>query len=83
MNIQRAVQATIDLAAYIVKLNKWGVPGSSRQSFELLQSHGFIEQDLSEKLKNMVGFRNIAIHEYQQLNVDIFKKSNLSPFERY
>jgi uncharacterized protein YutE (UPF0331/DUF86 family) len=74
LNIQRAVQAAIDLAAYVVKQKKWGVPVSSRQSFELLHSHGFIDKEMSEKLKNMVGFRYIAIHEYQQLNTDILEK---------
>jgi uncharacterized protein YutE (UPF0331/DUF86 family) len=69
-----AVQAAIDLAAYVVKQKKWGVPVSSRQSFELLHSHGFIDKEMSEKLKNMVGFRYIAIHEYQQLNTDILEK---------
>lgn len=74
LNIQRAVQAVIDQAAYVVKQKRWGVPVSSQQSFEWLHSHGFIDKDMSEKLKNMVGFRNIAIHEYQQLNTDILKK---------
>jgi uncharacterized protein YutE (UPF0331/DUF86 family) len=39
----------------------------------LLQQAGEIEADLTKRLKSMVGFRNIAVHDYQALNLEIVK----------
>jgi len=74
LNIQRAVEATIDIAMYIVSTKKLGIPKNSRDAFEVLMHHEIISQNILEKLKNMIGFRNIAIHNYQKLNLDILQK---------
>lgn len=68
LNIQRACECSIDLANIIVAKNKLGLPKSSRDSFDLLFQFNFITNDLHEKLKKMVGFRNIAIHDYTSIN---------------
>ncbi len=73
LNLQRACELTIDLANYLVKKNKWGVPASSRESFDFLVKHGVIDQEVNVNLKKMVGFRNLAIHVYDALNIDILK----------
>lgn len=44
---------------------------SSRESFDLLQEAGIIDKHLAQKLKAMVGFRNIAVHNYQPVNLEI------------
>jgi len=71
LNIQRLIQQTIDLGAYIVKKYKLGIPKSSREIFEILESKNIIDKNLSENLKKMVGFRNLAIHEYTKLRLDV------------
>jgi len=71
LNITRACEQSIDLANYLIKQAKWGIPTSSAESFQTLANHGLIDAMLAISLKKMVGFRNIAIHEYQQLNMDI------------
>jgi uncharacterized protein YutE (UPF0331/DUF86 family) len=47
-----------------------GIPTSSRESFDLLEGQGVIPNDLAARLRKMIGFRNIAVHQYQQLNID-------------
>lgn len=42
-----------------------------RESFALLERGGFIPVDLSQRLQNMVGFRNIAVHQYKKLDLAI------------
>jgi uncharacterized protein YutE (UPF0331/DUF86 family) len=37
----------------------------------LLADAGLISTDLSERLQRMIGFRNIAVHQYQHLDVAI------------
>lgn len=73
LNIQRACEASIDLAMHIVSERKLGVPKASREGFELLQEAHIIDSSLAKTLMNMVGFRNIAVHDYQALKVDILE----------
>ncbi len=73
LNLQRAVQSTIDLAAHIIASEGLGVPDTIKDNIVRLEQAGILSKDLSRKAQSMVGFRNIAIHEYQALNVDILK----------
>ena len=73
LNIQRACEASIDLAMHLVSERKLGVPKTSREAFQLLQEADLIHTNLAKTLMNMVGFCNIAIHDYQALELDILK----------
>ena len=74
LNIQRAVEACIDLAMYAISEKALGIPQNSRDGFELLYRNGVIDNNLNEKLKAMVGFRKLAVHDYQEINIDILEK---------
>jgi len=71
LNIQRATQAAIDLAMHLTRIHRLGVPEESREAFTLLIEAGFLDKELGAHLIAMVGFRNIAVHAYQDLNLDI------------
>lgn len=71
LNIQRACEAALDMAQHLVRKNGLGLPQSARDAFELLAAAGLIEHQLAESLKKMVGFRNIAVHDYQSLQLPI------------
>ncbi len=71
LNIQRLCEACIDIAVHFIRVNKLGVPQSSKESFEILENRGIITKELSNSLKGMTGFRNIAVHDYQSLNLKI------------
>lgn len=71
LNLQRACEACIDLCNHIIRSRQLGIPQSSRNSFELVAQHKLITDDIAERLKKMVGLRNIAVHDYQKLNLDI------------
>lgn len=73
LNIQRACEAAIDMATHIIRLRSLGVPQTSRDVFVLLENAKIIPADLSKKLQTMVGFRNIAVHNYTKLNFNIIK----------
>lgn len=70
-NIQRACEAALDMGQHLIRKYKLGVPQSSRDVFTLLAAAGFISTELADNLKKMVGFRNIAVHEYQRLQVPV------------
>ncbi|SFF64519.1 Uncharacterized conserved protein YutE, UPF0331/DUF86 family [Fontimonas thermophila] len=71
INVTRACEAAIDLANMLIRKHRLGVPAESRESFALLERAGIIPPELSARLQSMVGFRNIAIHQYQNLDLDI------------
>jgi uncharacterized protein YutE (UPF0331/DUF86 family) len=71
LNIQRACEATIDLAMHIVKTEKLGVPQETRDAFQLLSDADKIDSDFAQRLMRMVGFRNVAVHDYRKLNLEI------------
>nr|WP_273483097.1 DUF86 domain-containing protein [Desulforamulus ruminis] len=74
LNLQRACEAAIDLAMHIVAEKDLGLPQTSRQAFDLLNKDNILDTELTKRLKAMVGFRNIAVHEYHSLNLDILQK---------
>jgi len=71
MNLTRACEQAIDIANYIIRKRKLGIPVNSGDSFSLLSSASIITEELSERMIRMTAFRNIAVHEYQELNIDI------------
>jgi len=71
LNLQRACETAIDLAMYVVSQRKLGIPQDSRDAFALLQTAGVLSSDLATRMQRMVGFRNIAVHEYTRLNLDV------------
>ncbi|MBN2875599.1 MAG: DUF86 domain-containing protein [Spirochaetales bacterium] len=71
LNLTRACEQAIDLANYVIRQKKLGIPATSGDSFTLLATASLVPVELAEKLRRMAGFRNIAIHEYQRINVDI------------
>jgi uncharacterized protein YutE (UPF0331/DUF86 family) len=71
LNLQRACEASIDLAMHLVRKHRLGVPQDSREAFELLMVDGRLEPPLGTSLKGMVGFRSVAVHDYTRLNLDI------------
>lgn len=74
LNIQRVCEACIDLAMHIVSEKKLGVPQNSRDAFEMLNKNGIIDIVMTKELKSMIGFRNIAVHDYQSINLEIVKE---------
>lgn len=71
LNLQRACETAIDLAIYVVNQRRLGVPQESRDAFTRLQTAGILLPDLATRMQKMVGFRNIDVHEYTRLNLDV------------
>jgi len=73
LNIERACQAAIDSALHLVTAHRLGIPQTSAEAFILLQKANFISEKTSRSMVGMTGFRNVAIHEYQNLEMDILR----------
>jgi len=73
LNLERACQASIDMAMRKVRLLRLGLPKESREAFDLLAKAGIIDSQLQLKMHGLVGFRNTAIHNYKALDLKIVK----------
>lgn len=71
LNIQRACEAALDMGQHVVRREKLGLPQSARDVFALLAQAGWVEPAMAQGLQRMVGFRNIAVHDYQKLQLPI------------
>jgi len=71
LNIIRACETALDLAHMLIRKKRLGIPVESRESFGILMREQILEPDLGNKLQKMVGFRNLAVHRYRDLDLDI------------
>lgn len=71
LNIERACDASIDIADRIIRIRVLGAPASARDSVAKLVEAALIQQDLADRLMRMIGFRNLAVHQYQKLDLAI------------
>lgn len=86
LNLQRLCEASIDIANRKLKLIDGPIPKSSRDAFQELHRAGILDQTLSISLQNMVGLRNIAVHDYQNLNLDVVEavlEKHLNDFQTF
>lgn len=73
LNLQKACEAVLDLAVYIVSTRKLGLPQTKREAFILLEENNIIDSKMSKNMQGMVGFRNIAVHDYKEIDEEILK----------
>ncbi len=71
LNIQRACEAALDMGQHIIRRERLGIPQGARHVFTLLAEGNWIKDSLAEAMKRMVGFRNIAVHQYQDLQIPV------------
>lgn len=67
LNIQRACEACLDMGQHLIRRDRLGLPQSARDVFALLAQAGWIDTALQDTMQRMVGFRNLAVHDDQQL----------------
>lgn len=68
LNLTRAVQLSVDIGSHLISCSDYPPPTTMGQVFEILSSTGIISVELAERMKNSVGFRNLAVHNYEAIN---------------
>lgn len=84
--LQLAIQTCIDISNYIIARNRFRIPDEEENIFLVLAQEGIIEEDLAERMKGMVNFRNILVHEYLEIDNDIVHKQltgNILDFDHF
>lgn len=68
LNLQRAVQLCVDVAAHLIAASSLPAPATMGESIDGLATLGAIPIDLSARLRRAVGLRNIAVHNYAAID---------------
>lgn len=71
LNVIRACDTAIDLANMLIRAKRLGIPTESRESFVILEREGLLPAPMAARLKAMVGFRNLAVHQYREIDINI------------
>jgi uncharacterized protein YutE (UPF0331/DUF86 family) len=74
LNLLRACEQAIDMANYAIRAKKLGLPQNMKDSFQLLSQAGIISQELADQMQKMIGFRNIGVHEYEKIDLNILQR---------
>ena len=86
LNLSRAVQLSVDIGAHLIASMEVPPPGTMGQTFDLLAQQGVLGPELAKRLKKSVGFRNIAVHNYDSINwliVHSIVKNHLVEFSEF
>jgi len=73
LNLERACQAAIDLAMHLVAREHLGMPQTGADAFRLLLGGKLITPQTARDMVAMTGFRNIAIHQYRELDLSVLR----------
>lgn len=68
LNLTRAIQLAVDIGAHLIAQMEVPPPDTMGQTFDRLADAGVIGPDLAVRLKKAVGFRNIAVHNYEAID---------------
>ncbi len=86
LNLSRAVQISVDIGAHLIAGMDAPPPDTMGQTFDLLAQEGILNKELANRLKKAVGFRNIAVHNYEAINWEIvhsIAKHHLADFSEF
>ncbi|MDN5871738.1 MAG: DUF86 domain-containing protein [Nitrococcus sp.] len=71
LNLSRAVQICVDIATHVIAESAEPAPATMGETFTVLERMGLIDAKLCRHMKAAVGFRNIAVHRYQEIDWEI------------
>ena len=67
LNLSRAVQLCVDIASHIISRSNETMPATMGGTFVLLHEMGIIDESIAQNLRKSVGFRNVAVHNYDEV----------------
>jgi uncharacterized protein YutE (UPF0331/DUF86 family) len=71
LNLTRCVQLSVDIGSHLISCADHPPPTTMGQVFDILSSTNIITIELAERMKKSVGFRNLAVHNYDLINWEI------------
>jgi len=71
LNLTRAIQLSVDLAMHICGDSREAIPQTMGEAFDRLLQLKVLTPTIADKMKKSVGFRNIAIHNYTEIDLSL------------
>lgn len=71
VNLMRAVQVCVDLAAHLVADLDGRAPETMADLFTVLEQAEHLSPEVASRMRSAVGFRNVAVHVYQSIDWDV------------
>lgn len=68
LNLERAVQTCVDIGMHIIAESDLAIPDSMAETFRVLAAGRILTRENAEALARAVGFRNTAVHAYQEID---------------
>lgn len=68
LNLSRAVQLCVDIGMHIIADMDTTPPETMGETFTLLAQSEILDEQTAGQMRKAVGFRNIAIHNYQVID---------------
>ena len=65
-----AIEACIDVAQHLCASEGWGPPSTNADALRVLARHRAISPELGDSLARAVGFRNVLVHGYAEVDDD-------------
>lgn len=66
-----AIEACVDVAQHICATEGWGPPADNGDAVRLLGVHGVLTAELAISMRKAVGFRNVLVHDYIEVDDEI------------
>jgi uncharacterized protein YutE (UPF0331/DUF86 family) len=66
--LQLAVEALLDMGAHLVAIKELGTVTRYRDIPALLERGGYLAQSQQERWTKIIGFRNILVHDYLEID---------------
>jgi uncharacterized protein YutE (UPF0331/DUF86 family) len=66
-----AIEACVDVAQHICATEGWGPPADNGDAVRLLGTHGVLTPELAISMRKAVGFRNVLVHDYIEVDDEI------------
>ena len=84
--LQMMIETSADIANHIISDKKMRVPASYSDTFRVLVENDVIDRDLFSILDKMAKFRNIVVHQYEDVDAEIvivILKKHLDDFGKF
>jgi uncharacterized protein YutE (UPF0331/DUF86 family)/predicted nucleotidyltransferase len=81
-----SIQASIDIANYLIAHRGLRTPATYREAFEILIEAALLPSELGEELADLAGFRNVLVHLYWRLDLQrVYEilQQGLAPLRRF
>ena len=69
--LEQAVEQVIDIATHLVSARNLPRPGTVKGLFVILGKEKILSNGVSGAMVKAVGFRNMAVHEYEEEKFDV------------